>query len=392
MDIRKLTTTDERVWASLSNNLAFGGRNSMANVRKAIEECTRFNDDWGCFTDDGRMMAHVQNEHRLTMFDGHEVYTGCIGCVSTFPEYREGGAVREIFTGHLFPDAYKNGEVFSYLFPFKHSFYRKFGYETCGELPVYTFPVSALNGRRFSGWAKMWLPGDDMTAHTQLYSIFAARYNQAHVRTVEEMKGRIHSDPFESRRYTYLLGNSDSACAFVTFSSRPENGRSIIDVQDCAWLGKEGLDAILGFLARYSADYSDIRIRMPSNMKLAALIPDGKALSTGAHNVYMARLINAKKALELLKKPEGCEITIEVVDTLIPENNGVWHVAGDNAEKTDAAADITVSVTALAPMLLGYIDLEIAELRDDVKVHSNRETLENIFVEKPNYLTPADHF
>ena len=389
MDIRKLTTTDERVWASLSNHLAFGGRNSMENIRKSIEECTRFNDDWGCFTDDGKMMAHVQNEHRLTMFDGHEVYTGCIGCVSTFPEYREGGAVREIFTGHLFPDAYANGEIFSYLFPFKHSFYRKFGYENCAELPIYKFSVTALNGRRFGGWAKLWLPGDDISEHTALYGKFIAKYNLTHVRTVEEMKGRIHSDPFESRRYTYLLGSGDNACAYVTFT---DNARTI-DVQDCAWLGKEGVDALLGFLARYSADYNAISIRMPSSMKLTSIMIDAKALAnTELFTCYMARLINAKKALEMLKKPENADFTIEVIDEYIPENAGIWRVAGNSAEKCAAKPDITVSAAALAPMLLGYIALETAELRDDVKVHNNRETLEKIFVEKPIYLNPADHF
>jgi len=390
MDIRKLTTIDERVWASLSNNLAFKGRRSMEDIRKAVEEHPSAHDDWGCFTDDGRMMAHVQNEHRYTMYDGHEVYTGCIGCVSTFPEYREGGAVKEIFA-QLFRDAYVNGEVFSYLFPFKHSFYRKFGYETCGELPVYRFPISALKGRHFTGWAKMWLPGDDMTAHTEVYSKFSKKYNQAHVRSANEMKGRIHSDPFESRRYTYLLGN-DAPCAFITFNDKYEEGGNVVNVQDCAWLGKEGMDAILGFLARFSADYGYISIRMPSDMKLAALIGDGKALNVSMHNVYMARLINAKKALELLKKPEGTEFTIEITDALIPENAGVWRVTGDTVEKCEAEADISVSATALAPMLLGYISLENAEYRDDVKVLNNRETLENIFVEKPIYLTPADHF
>ena len=389
MDIRKLTTFDERVWASMSNHLAFGGRRSMADIRKSIEECTNFNDDWGCFTDDGKMMAHVQNERRLTMFDGHEVCTGCIGCVSTFPEYREGGAVREIFTGHLFPDAYAAGEVFSYLFPFKHSFYRKFGYENCAELPIYKFPVTALNGRRFSGWAKLWLPGDDISEHTALYGKFITKYNLTHVRTVEEMKGRIHSDPYESRRYTYLLGNGNSACAYLTFN---DNARTI-DVQDCAWLGKEGMDALLGFLARYSADYHTISIRLPGSLKLTGLIIDAKAVAnTELFTCYMARLINAKKALELLKKPENASFTIEIIDEYIPENAGIWRVTGNSAEKCSAEPDLTVSAAALAPMLLGHIDLDAAELRDDVKVNNNRETLASIFTEKPLYLNPADHF
>ena len=393
MDIRKVTTIDERVWSAMSNHLAFGGRRSMEDIRKAVEESPASNsDDWGCFTEDGRMMAHVNNEHRLTMFDGHEVLTGCIGCVSTFPEYRESGAVRSIFTEYLFPEAYAKGEVFSYLFPFYHNFYRKFCYETCCEIPVYRFPISALKGRRFGGEAKLWLPGDDMSEHLNVYNGFIRKYNLTHVRSAEEMKGRIHSDPFASRRYTYLLKNGEKACAYFTFSDERKDGRHCIEVIDAAWLGKEGFDAMLGFLARYTADYEEIIIRMPTDIKLGALIPDGKALGLTAMNVYMARVINAQKVLALLKKSEGCEFTIEVTDTQIPENNGVWHVAGDKAEKTDAAADISVSVTALGAMALGYIGLDTAEYRDDVKVTANRAILEKVFVEKPLYLNTADHF
>ena len=392
MEIRKLATIDDRYQASLSNNLAFGGRRSMADIRKNTEEHPSRHDDWGAFTESGRLMAHVQNEHRRTLFDGHAVLTGCIGCVSTFPEYREGGAVRSIFKEKLFPDAYAKGEIFSYLFPFNHGFYRKFGYETCGELPLYRFPVSALKGRSFGGWAQLWLPGEDVSAHAEIYSAFAQAYNIAHVRDTEDMKGRIHSDPYETRRYTYLLGY-DGPCAYVTFESDSRDGAKVINVQDCAWVGKAGLDAMLGFLARYTADYDDIIVRMPSDMRLGYIIPDGYALGgTRLVNGYMARLINAQKALEMLKKPAGAEFTIAVEDALIPENNGVWRVCGDCAEKCDAAPDISVSVTALAPMLLGYVSLGMAEMRDGVKVHGNRDTLKAVFVEKPCYIAPVDHF
>lgn len=391
MEIRKLSTVEERCQAALSCNLAFGGRRSMAEIRRQVEENPTTHDAWGCFTDDGALMAHVQNQRRYSRFDGNDVLTGCIGGVSTFPEYREGGAVRRIF-GELFADAYASGEVFSYLFPFNHGFYRKFGYETCCALPLYKFPVSALKGRRFTGWAKLWLPGDDMAAHAAVYGEFIQRYNMSHVRTEEMMKGRIYSDPFETRRYTYLLGNS-AACAYVTFSHQHKNGHSTIDVQDCAWLGKEGLDALLGFLARYTADYDAVIFRMPSDIKLAALIPDAYALSESAlQSGYMARVINVKTALALMKKPAGARFVLEVTDPLIPENAGVWRVTGAAVERCSDAPDVSVSVTALAPMLLGFTPLALAELRDDVKVHANRDTLASTFTEKPLFIAPADHF
>ena len=391
MEIRKLTTVEERFQAALSCNLAFGGRRSMAEIRRSVEENPSAHDAWGCFAEDGKLMAHVQNQRRHSRFDGNDVLTGCIGGVSTFPEYREGGAVRQIF-GRLFADAYQSGEVFSYLFPFNHGFYRKFGYETCCALPLYRFPVSALKGRRFTGWAKLWLPGDDVSAHTAIYARFMKRYNMAHVRTEEMMKERISSDPFETRRYTYLLGNS-AACAYVSFSHKRKNDRSAIDVQDCAWLGKEGLDAILGFLARYTADYDDVCFRMPGDIKLAALIPDAYALSESElQSGYMARVINVKSSLALVKKPAGTHFTIEVDDPLIPENAGIWRVTDAAVERCSDAPDVSVSATALAPMLLGFMPLSLAELRDDVKVRANRDALAAIFTEKPLYIAPADHF
>lgn len=391
MDIRKITTIEERVWSSLCSGLAFGARRSMEDTRKAVAESTPSGDDWGCFTDDGKLMAHVQNERRHTMFDGHEAYTGCIGAVSTFPEYRAGGAVRQIFAC-IFPDALKAGEVFSYLFPFNHEFYRKFGYETCCDIPAYRFPVSALSAFRFKGWSRLWLPGDDVTEHAAIYDAFSRNYNITHVRSVEAMKGRIHSDPFESRRYTYLLGY-DEPCAYITFAYRSENDRKTIEVLDCAWRESEGFRAVLGFLGRYSADYSDILFRMPTNLKLGYIIPDGYALdATKLANGYMVRVINVKKALEMLRKPAGACFTIEVNDPLIPANSGTWRVEGESAMLCEAEADISVSVTALGPMLLGYTDLTMAEYREDVKVYSSRELLEKIFIEKPGYIAPADHF
>ena len=66
MIIRKLTSIEDRVWASLSNNLAFGGRRSMEDIRKQVEENPSTHDDWGCFTDDGRV--------KYELFDDTVVY------------------------------------------------------------------------------------------------------------------------------------------------------------------------------------------------------------------------------------------------------------------------------------------------------------------------------
>ena len=85
-------------------------------------------EDWGAFDDDNKLMARIINNHYDFYLDGTAVKTGGIGGVATYPEYRETGAIRDIFKAILL-EAYKNGEVLSSLYPFNHKFYRKFGYE-----------------------------------------------------------------------------------------------------------------------------------------------------------------------------------------------------------------------------------------------------------------------
>ena len=78
---------------------------------------------WGAFHEDGTLMAHIINNQFTYFLDGKTVAGGGIGAVSTLPEYRNTGAVREIFQ-RLLPAAYADGEVISTLYPFSHAFYR----------------------------------------------------------------------------------------------------------------------------------------------------------------------------------------------------------------------------------------------------------------------------
>ena len=56
-------------------------------------------------------------------------------------------------------------------------------------------------------------------------------------------------------------------------------------------------------------------------------------------------------------------------------------------EKTDLPEDIFADVRALAPLLLGFGGLSAAEMRPDVEILSNRETLERAFAARPGFLT-----
>ena len=391
MEVHKLTP-EERFEANLISTVAFHMR--MEDPEKNKEESLKdTKEDWGAFAEDGRMMARIINHRFSVWLDGQEVPCGGIGAVSTLPEYRNTGAVRAIFE-QLLPGAYRNGEIISALYPFSHAFYRKFGYETVRWKNEYEFEPAVLSGYRFEGTAELWKPGDPVTGYTELYNRFAAAYNLAARRDdAMTLKDHIKGEYYKDRKFCYMLREEGKPVAYLIFQDIRHDPAAILSVEDLAWEGREGLYAILGFLARFTADYGTVRLFLPASLELLSVVRSPRAydIHQTASQAYMVRAVNAQKLLAVMKKPEGSRFVIRVEgDMQIPENNGTWAVSGSSAEPTDEAPDLTVSIQALGQMATGCVSLSEALYRPDVTVSANGELLEKIFVRKP--ILVEEHF
>ena len=391
MEIRRITAK-EKFEADLISTVAFHMR--MEDPEKSREESLKdTKEDWGAFADDGRMMARIINHRFDSWMDGQLIPNGGIGAVSTLPEYRNTGAVRAIFD-RLIPEAYRNGEVISTLYPFSHAFYRKFGYETARWRNDYEFPPAALGGYRFSGTAELWKPGDPAEEYTALYNRFAAGYNLA-IRRDDQMmlKKHLEGEYYKDRKFAYLLREEGKAVAYLIFQDIRHDPAAILSVQDLAWDGRAGMNAILGFLGRFTADYGTIRMFLPASLELLSVIrsPMAYDIAQTARQDYMIRAVNVRKLLEIIRKPEDSRFVIRVEnDEQIPENNGTWEVSGNRAVPTDQAPDLTVSVQAFGQMAAGCVSLAEAIYRPDVKVAGNKDTLAKVFIRKP--VLVEDHF
>ena len=390
MEVRQLKP-EEHFEANLISTVAFHMK--MEDPEKNREESLKSEDeDWGAFSDDGTIMARIINNHYESRLDGQRVRNGGIGAVSTLPEYRTTGAVKAIFE-KLLPEARRNGEIISTLYPFNHAFYRKFGYETVRWLDHYEFAPAVLKGYRFCGTAELWKPGDPVNEYTALYNRFADGFNLAMYREDEMMLKLIKGEYYKDRKFCYLLREHGKAVAYLVFQDVRNDPAAILTVKDMAWDGREGFLAILGFLGRFTADYGTIRMFLPSCLQMLSVIqtPMAYDIQQTATQAYMIRAVNVKRLLEIIRKPDDSKFVIRVEgDAQIPENNGTWAVSGGSAELTDEAPDLTVSVQALGQMAAGAVDLAEAMYRPDVAVAGNRAVLEKVFVRKP--ILVEDHF
>ena len=388
MLVRLLNTEDR--WASrLISTVAFHSR--IEDPEKARQESEKdTSQDWGAFDDDGALMAHIINNQYRSYLDGTLVKNGGIGAVSTMPEYRRDGAIRAIFS-HLLPYAYENGEVISTLYPFNHAFYRKFGYETVCYRNIYEFSPGVLSGYVFSGKAVLWKPGDPVSEWTALYNRFAAGYNLAILRDDEKMGWQLKGEYYKDRKFCYMLREGGRPVAYLIFQDVYNMPQALLEVRDLAWDGPEGFRAILGFLARFSAEYGTIRLFLPGSVELLSLIrsPRSYEIQKSTDQSYMIRVVNAVKALETMRKPAGCRFVIKVTDGMIPQNNGVWTVT-DSAVTPGGEPDLIVSERALGQLVCGAVSLTEALLREDAAVSGDTLALERVFTRRP--ILVEDHF
>ena len=389
MEIR-LLNGEERFQARLIATVAFHMR--MEDPEKARQESVQeTHQHWGAFHEHGTLMAHMINHQFMSYLDGKAVRNGGIGAVSTLPEYRMEGGIREIFR-KLIPHAYADGEVISTLYPFSHAFYRKFGYETVCWKNVYEFSPAVLKGYAFRGDAKLWKQGDSVSEWTGLYDRFASSRNLAIRRDDKRMADHLKGEYYKDRKFGYLLYDGGNPIAYLIFQDIRHDPQAILEVQDLAWDGPKGFQAILGFLARFSADYGTIRLFLPRDIELMALIrsPLAYEIRKTTEQNYMVRVINAVKALEAIRKPEGCRFVIRISDELIPENNGTWQVTCDGVHPSDQEPDLSVSEKALGQLVTGAVSLGEALYREDTAVIRNREMLDRVFVRKP--ILVEDHY
>lgn len=400
MEVRKLAG-EERYAAYLTAVYCFHMRVEDVEAKRE-RQLNATVEDWGAFDDNNTLMARIINNHFDFYVDGTAVKAGGIGAVATLPEYRNSGAIRAIFS-ELLPEAYKSGEVISALYPFKHEFYRKFGYETLIGWSQYSLTPGLLCRYRFDGEVTKWNPGDPVNDFMTVYNAFAPQYNMAHARTEKQMLEFVNVDkPYIDRKFSYVLKQGGEPVAYVVFTDILHDPAAILQVEECAWTGREGFRAVLGFLARFEADYGTIELRLPAGIDLLRVIvtPNAYEVKETVFPNFMVRVINAKKLLETIRKPSDCDFTIKISDEIIEENNRTYRVLPDRvelfgerftADETGAAdeapkGDLSVNVRALAQLAIGAVNLDEALLRPDVTVNAKEEMLRRVFIPKRIYV------
>jgi len=398
IEIRRMEETDLLQFDKL-HTVVYNGRRKYSKEEKHERGPLDHPVNWavGAFNG-GKLLAGTWEIDFLMRFDGSSVKMTGIGGVGTLPEARKGGYIRQIFE-KILPESYENGVVFSTLAPFSHDFYRKFGYEIASARNNITISSKQFSKIKPHGEFIHFFPGDDTSDLEKIHSSYIKNINHAIHRDYwpdkKSWKLFTSQDPYASGVYLYLWKNEQGeAKSYMKYRDNEDDGEHHMNVMELAFVDTEGLYGILGLVSGLSAQFGNFKWQMPDFINAWDIIGDAWGVEIDLKPREMTRVVNAKTALELMRRPGGnAQFVLETEDKNISANSGKYLVefsAGETkVSKTSKDADITCDILTLSQLVTGYRTLEniLHTRKEGFEVKSNIEILKRVFTIRPQHLT-----
>ena len=297
-------------------------------------------------------------------FDGNSVKMAGIGGVSTLPQYRRKGAIRSIFDT-LLKDIYKEGFVFSYLYPFSTAYYKKFGYEKACDRVKYTIKTMALPQSEKSDECFL-LTKDTYSKGIEIikkaYDANVSNFNGMTYPGDDTFSWAKKEDPYEHTLYTYVYEEKNSY-GFITYELKKE-GELFVNVLRLMYKGEEALKALLSIVRSFGSDYTKTVVTMPKGDSIERLIEEWSFGNIKREIIPhgMVRVVNAKEALMLAHYKGSGEFRIGICDDQIKENNNTYYVNYKDGKalkvlKCGEKADITMEIGEFSSKIFGNNDI-----------------------------------
>jgi predicted acetyltransferase len=292
--------------------------------------------------------------------------------------------------------------VFSYLYPFSHTFYRKFGYELCCAVNEVIIQTADLAAYPRPKKVTVYRAGDDMDGIKAVYEAFAKDLNLSVIRSDADFRKMLDKDGYKTKQFTNVHHGDDGVPdCYAVYEQLLNGGSGMLHIKELAWSSPSGLRGMLGFLAGLAPQFKQLKWYPPSNISAYSLIPECYSVSQKTAVNGMARIINLEAALGLMRYPVffAGQAVLSVTDKFFPANTGVYRVEWDKGQgravklisgnagaKPDITADITTDIETISQLMTGFLTPEEVQLKDSVRISGDMDVLTALFPKKALYI------
>ena len=345
---------------------------------------------------DGKLLSTMTVNAFEVHFDGNICDMCGIGGVMSDPSARKTGGVSRVLR-HVLENARENGQVFSHLFPFRTSFYRKFDYTHCGFTEQWTIPTQFLPEITVSGMEWYENTPEQQNSVKEIYEAFAKDYNFSLRRSPLRWKSRFRKlQPYSGNNFSYLHIGENGPDGFLSYTTKSHDDAPMdIHVEDLFFTDPEALRQMLAFLGTQRAYAKQVRLKLPADADITFWLAEF-CTAYDKCNVHRERIhfgatrvVDVEKALRLAKYQGKGAADLKILDPTCPWNDRCFHVEFDerclSVSETDRW-DIEMDIGDFTALLLGGYTLAQAAFLPSVKIAGNREALQKIFYPKSLWL------
>lgn len=298
-----------------------------------------------------------------------------LSAVATRPEHRHRGLVRRLLAESL--REYRGwDQPVALLWPFKHAFYRRFGWGRLGGYGRYELEPDALAGvedHPLAGGTVDPLDADDHDALRALDDRFASRHDLAMRRTEEWYRHRFF-EGWQDDPYVFGWWSDGELGGYLRYHVTKEDGDRTLRVIEFGAPDHRAAINLLGFLRGHADQVDTLAIIAPLDELVLDLVDDPGAVEVTYVPGAMGRLVDVAAGLEALPAPDDVEtsVVLDVTDDLCDWNDRPFVLeaaAGAIAvERSDGDGPrAAMPVDTLSRLALGTTTVERAAVGGDLE-------------------------
>jgi len=327
------------------------------------EDPDRVGEQYALYDGDEMQVVCAHQDFSVSLRGGVYDLAG-LSAVASPPERRRQGLIAELLEASL-REHRADGTYLSALWPFKHAFYRRFGWATANKAGRYELPPEQLSfAESAAAGAFRQVEADEFERLDAVHRAFGAPYALSLRRTEAWWRNRVFQG-WTQDPYVYVWERDGEVRGYVAYVVEGDDEKEL-RARDLAYADREAYLNLLRFCYYHDSQVERVVLYGPVDDSLLDLVEDPRAVDYEVVTGPMFRLVDVPKAVEQLDYPTDVagSFSMAVDDPLADWNDDTFAIeVGEGTatcRPTDATPDIALDVNTLSQVYAGYLPVDRA--------------------------------
>ncbi|MBN2055698.1 GNAT family N-acetyltransferase [bacterium] len=394
MEVKHMTIEDRTAYARLRRYAFTPQRNDYQHINCLDEDIPG---DWlyGAYEHETMISGAICLRFRLRL-RGADLAMGGVSSVATRPECRNRGAIRQLMEAML-GDLHRASVPLSVLYPFKYSYWEKFGYKLADEAVFYQIPIEDILAR----------PNNDRT-FTEVYGItddIKRLYLESlHRNNYMVLREARHWGELDKKTFKFICldqhGQPRGYVLLKFLENLPPHAKGhmkhihqTLFCPEIVWLDEPTRRALFAFIWGHRDQRKFVAFSRPSGEPVIDLLREPKVTMRFTRVNSMARIVDLQAALTGITYPiSDFSLRLRVNDPDCPWNNGLFRLENRAGETrlvpdTGEGADLETSIGHLTQLYTGFRTIhQLADQDLVTATHASRDLLARMLPGCSNFL------